>query len=228
MNNKEIKEKLFSLADEKYRKFTMLLCPNVNNIIGVRMPILKSIAKELSKENTKEYLKNASNKYYEEIIMQGLVIGLTKELTIDETLYYLKKFIPKIDNWAVCDTLCSSLKITKRNMQKMWDFLNSYINSKNEFEVRFSLVMMLNFYITDEYIDKVFMKINMVRNEGYYAKMSLAWLISLLYIKYRKETVEFLNNNNLDKFTYNKAIQKIIESNRISKEEKDKVREMKR
>ena len=115
-----------------------------------------------------------------------------------------------------------------RNMQKMWDFLNSYINSKNEFEVRFSLVMMLNFYITDEYIDKVFMKINMVRNEGYYAKMSLAWLISLLYIKYRKETVEFLNNNNLDKFTYNKAIQKIIESNRISKEEKDKVREMKR
>ncbi len=230
MNNKEIEERLFKLADEKYKEFSSSLCPGSDDMIGVRMPLLKDMAKDIAKQNVKRYLQNASDKYYEEIMLQGLTIGFAKQLNIEEIIEVLKKFIPKINSWGICDSLCSNLKITKKNMKKMWDFLTIYTNSKKEFELRFSLVMMLDYYLTDEYIDKVLEKIKKIKNEGYYVKMAAAWLIAEAYIKQKDKTKEFLKENkyNLDKFTYNKSLQKIIESNRIKEDEKNKIRKMKR
>lgn len=230
MNNKEIREKLFELADQKYKEFSSSLCPGSDNMIGVRMPLIKDIAKELAKENVKKYLQNASDKYYEEIMLQGLTIGFAKQLNIDEVLEHLKNFIPKINSWGICDSLCSNLKITKKNMKKMWDFLTIYTNSKKEFELRFSLVMMLDYYLTEEYIDKVLENIKKINHEGYYVKMAAAWLIAEAYIKQKYKTKEFLKENKykLDIFTYNKSLQKIIESNRIKEDEKQTIRKMKR
>lgn len=227
MDNKEIREKIEELADKKYKEFHSGLCPNTNNIIGVRVPVLRNLAKEISKEDFKKYLSEAKDDSYEEVMLQGMVIGLSK-MSLEEYQMYLKKFIPKIDNWAICDVTIAGLKFTKKYQEEMWEFIQKYIKSNKEFELRFAIVMMLDFYLTDKYIDKVLNIINKIKHEGYYVKMAVAWLISVAYIKYNEKTIELLQKNNLDDFTYNKALQKIIESYRVSNKDKEIIRNMKR
>ncbi len=223
----EIRKRIIELSDEKYKEFHSKLCPNISNIVGVRVPILRNYAKELSKGEFRKYLNNSQDKYYEETLLQGMIIGIAK-MDINERLQYLTNFIPKIDNWATCDITCTGLKFTNKNKEIVWEFLQKYINSQNEFELRFSIVMLLSFYITDEYIEKVLQILNQIQHEGYYVKMAIAWAVSIAYIKFPKKTMDFLNKNNLDDFTYNKSLQKIIESNRVTIEDKNIVRNMKR
>lgn len=222
----ELKETLFSLADEKYKEFHGSLCPGTNNIIGIRVPILRNLARSVAKEDWREYLQNAKDDYYEEVMLQGMIIGLAK-MEFDERIEYIKKFIPKIDNWAICDVTCTGFKFAKKNMEEVWKFLKPYLDSNKEFEIRFAVVMLLDFYITEEYIKDVLEILNNIHHEGYYVKMAVAWAISICYIKFPKETIKLLEKNNLDTFTYNKALQKITESYRVSKEEKEKIRKMK-
>ena len=223
----EIREKIFELADEKYKEFHSGLCPNTNNIVGVRVPVLRNYSKELVKGNFRNYLANAKDEYYEEVMLQGMVIGLAK-MELEERLEYITKFVPKIDNWAVCDVSCAGFKFAKKYQSEVWKFLKPYLESNKEFEIRFGVVMLLDFYITEEYIDKVLEIINKIQYEGYYVKMAVAWAISVCYIKFPKETFKLLQENSLDDFTYNKALQKIIESYRVSEEEKKTIRAMKR
>jgi len=227
MIKEEIRQKLFEMQDLKYQKFHGALCPNVDNIIGVQVPKLRNIAKELAKTNAKEYLELEDISYYEEKVIQGLIIGISK-LSIEDTKKYLKKFIPKIDSWAVCDVVCSSLKITNKYQEEMWEYINQYINSDKEFELRFALVMYLDYFLNEKYIDKVIKNISKIKSDKYYVQMAIAWLLSISYIKQKEKTLEYLKNNNLDDFTYNKALQKIIESYRVSKEDKDLIKSMKR
>ena len=223
----EIREKIFELADEKYKEFHSGLCPNTNNIVGVRVPVLRNYSKELVKGNFRNYLANAKDEYYEEVMLQGMVIGLAK-MELEERLEYITKFVPKIDNWAVCDVSCAGFKFAKKYQSEVWKFLKPYLESNKEFEIRFGVVMLLDFYITEEYIDKVLEILNKIQYEGYYVKMAVAWAISVCYIKFPKETFKLLQENSLDDFTYNKALQKIIESYRVAEEEKKTIRAMKR
>ena len=223
----EIRKKLFEKQDLKYKKFHSSLCPNVDKIIGVRVPELRKMAKEIASNDYKDFLDNAQDEYYEELLLQGLVIGYAK-IQIEETFEYLKKFVPKINSWAVCDTKCSNLKITKKYMKEMWNFLKQYINSDKEYEIRFALVMYLNYFLADEYIDEILQKIDKIENKEYYVQMAIAWLVSFAYIKQREKTEVFLQKNNLDEFTQNKSIQKICESYRVSNEEKEKLRKYKK
>lgn len=222
-----IRNQLFSLADEEYQKFHSSLCPGINNIIGIRVPILRNVAKEIVKEDWKTYLQNAKDDYYEEVMLQGMVIGLAK-MELLERLEYVKKFIPKINNWAVCDVSCAGFKFAKKYPSEVWKFLEPYLDSNKEFEIRFGIVMLLDFYITEEYIREVLAILNQIHHEGYYVKMAVAWAISICFIKFPKETFELLQDNQIDTFTYNKALQKIIESYRVTKEDKKKIRAMKR
>ena len=223
----KIREKLFAKQDLKYKEFHSSLCPNVDKIIGVRVPELRKMAKEIALQDYAQFLIDAQDEYYEELVLQGLVIGYAK-ISIEETFENLKKFIPKINSWAVCDTTCSNLKITKKYMQEMWEFLEQYINSDKEYEIRFALVMYLNYYLTDEYIDEILVKVDQITNKEYYVQMAIAWLISFAYIKQKEKTEKYLLKNNLDKFTQNKSIQKICESYRVSKEDKEKLRKYKK
>ena len=227
MLKEEIRQKLFEMQDLKYQKFHGALCPNVDNIIGVQVPKLRSIAKEIAKTSAKQYLELEDIYYYEEKVIQGLLIGITK-LSIEDTKKYLKKFIPQIDSWAVCDIVCSSLKITNKEQEEMWEFLEQYIKSEKEFEIRFALVMYLDYFLNEKYIDKVINNIKRINSDKYYVQMAIAWLLSISYIKQKEKTLEYLKNNNLDDFTYNKALQKIIESYRVPKEEKEFIKSMKR
>lgn len=227
MLKEEIRKKLYEMQDLKYKEFHTSLCPNVDNIIGVQVPKLRNLAKELAKTNSREYLELDNITFYEEKVIQGLLIGMSK-LSIEETKKYLEKFIPKIDSWAVCDVVCSSLKIARKEQKGMWNFLEKYINSDKEFEIRFALVMYLNYYLNEEYIDKVIKNISKIKTDKYYVQMAIAWLLSVSYIKQKEKTLEYLKNNKLSNFTHNKAIQKIIESYRVSKEEKEFIKTLKR
>lgn len=222
-----IREQLFAKQDLKYKEFHSSLCPNVDKIIGVRVPELRKMAKEIALQDYAQFLEQAKDEYYEELVLQGLVIGYAK-ISIKEIFKYLEKFIPKINSWAVCDTTCSNLKITKKHMREMWGFLEKYINSKNEYEIRFALVMYLNYFLTDEYIDEILQKIDKITSKEYYVQMAIAWLVSFAYIKQKEKTDKYLLQNNLDEFTQNKAIQKICESYRVSNEDKEKLRKYKK
>lgn len=225
----EIKEKLKELADIKYQEFNRKLCPGTNNILGVRIPILRNYAKQLLKEYPVDILlKNIEDEYYEEIMLQGMLIGLSKEKEKELIFKRIRQFVPKIDNWAVCDIFCGGLKITKRYPDEMWEFIQKYLDSNQEFEIRFAVVMILNYYISSDYLERDFQLFSNIQNQGYYVKMAVAWAISVCLIKYYEETVAYLKECPLDKFTYNKAIQKAIESYRISKEQKEFLRKMKK
>lgn len=223
----KVRKELFALQDLEYQKFHSSLCPNVSNIIGVRIPEIRLLVKKLLKEDYKFYLDNVTNNYYEETMIEGLLI-VTSKMSLEEKLNYLEKFIPKIDNWAVCDTVCSSFKINDGDLDIVWKFITKYKNSKNEFCLRFMIVMMMNYYLIDKYFDRIIVIIDKINVEYYYTNMAIAWLISFAYIKNKEKTLIYLNNNNLYDFTYQKSLQKIIESNRVSKEDKDFIRTLRK
>lgn len=225
--NNEIKKKLVELADLKYKEFHSKLCPGTHNILGVRVPILRNYAKELTRTDWRIYLKEIENEYYEEIMLQGMILGIAN-MECEERLDYIKKFVPKIDNWAVCDVVCAGLKFVKKNTETVWTFLQSYLNSNKEFELRFGIVMLLDYYITPDYIDKVLVCLEGIKNEGYYVKMAVALTLSVAYVKYPDKTMKYLKVSTLDNFAFNKAIQKIMESYRVSEEQKSVIKKMNR
>lgn len=227
--NLSVEKELFNMQDKKYQEFQKKLCPGIENIIGIRVPVLRNYAKQLLKDNDfKTLMKCISDNYYEEIMLQGMLIGEAKE-EFNIIIKYIENFIPKIDNWATCDTFCAGLKITKKNKEKMWNFLQRYLKSKKEFEVRFGIVMILDYFIDEKYLKKDFDIFNNIKVDKYYVQMAVAWAISICLVKYYDKTIKYLlKEADLDDFTYNKSIQKAIESYRITKEQKDFLRKIKK
>ena len=223
-----IKKQLKELSEEDYQKFSATLLPNIDNVLGVRLPILRKLSKEILKDkDCEKFLKTTNFKYMEEYMLKGMVIGLLKK-PIDEVLLYVKDFVPLMDNWSVCDSFCCGLKITNDNLDKVFDFLKPYFYSKNEYELRFVYVMLLNYYLRDEYIDRVLRIVDDFKDDRYYSRMAVAWLISICYIKYPHKTKKYLKNSKLDDWTYNKSIQKICESLKVDKTTKEKIKLMKK
>lgn len=224
---KKIREQLIALSEPDYQAFTSKLLPGTKNILGVRLPFLRKMAKQLAKEDWRGFLAEASDDFHEEIMLQGMVIGFAS-VSFEEIKRYIEKFVPKIDNWSVCDSFCSGLKITKQYPHEMWNLLQGYLSDTREFYVRFGVVMLLNYYISEEYVREALQIMDKISNEAYYVKMGVAWTISMYYVKLPEETMDYLKNNQLDDFTYNKALQKITESLKVDKETKALIRAMKR
>ena len=189
-----LRDTLYELADEKYKKFHSNLCPNIDNIIGVRIPKIREIAKNIAKDNAIDFLDTYKCEFYEEKMIYGLIIRYMKT-DLETRLKYLNKFVPMIDNWAICDCSCSTYKFTNKSLEKMWKYLEKYIQSQNEFEVRFACIMLMDYYLTDEYIGKVLEIYNNIKLDKYYVQMGVAWGISVAFVKYEEETREFLKNN---------------------------------
>lgn len=214
---------LFSINEKEYQIFQKKIIPN-KKIIGIRTNKLKNIAKEIYLGNYKEFITHIENRYYEENILYGLILTNIKD--ISELLIYLNKYIQIVDNWASCDLTISNLKIIKKEKDIFYNFISNNINNNKPYIKRFCYVLLLNYFIEKKYLNKIFKLCN-IENNDYYVNMSVAWLISICYIKYKKETLEYLKENKLNKFTYNKAIQKIIESKQVSDLEKTKLKSMK-
>lgn len=222
-----IKQRLYEMADPGYRKFAASLIPNVDNVLGVRLPDLRRLAKQLAKGDWRDYLVQAEDDYFEEVMLQGMVIGCVKA-DPEELLRHVERFIPKINNWSVCDSFCSGLKFTNAHRDLVWGFLQRYLSSDRDYELRFCVVMLLNYFTDEVYIDRVLDCLDHIKHEGYYVKMAVAWAVSICFAKVPERTTAYLRNNTLDDFTFNKALQKIAESHRTDGQTKQIVQGMKR
>ena len=226
----KIKQELIQMSDSKYKSFHSNLCPGINNILGIRVPVLREYAKKLIKKYSfEELINNIDDEYYEEIMLQGMLIGLNSKENFNVIKKYIEDYIPKIDNWAICDTFCAGLKIVNQNKENMWGFIKQYLDSDQEFYLRFAIVIILDYYIEEKYLEEIFRIFNNIQSEYYYVKMAIAWAISISLIKYYDKTINYLKNNSkIDKWTYNKSLQKAIESYRITKDQKELLKNMKK
>lgn len=225
--NTWIKTQLEQLKDMNLKAFSSKLLPGVKNILGVRLPDLRKIAMQLADCEWETYLSHAVDDTYEEIMLQGMVLGYAKgDLKMKQE--YLQTFISKINNWSVCDSACATIKLAKEQPEEMWEFLQEYLYSDKEYYVRFALVQMLNYYVNQDYLSRVLAAADSVHLDYYYVKMAQAWVVSICYRDFPEETLPYLKENHLDNFTHNKAIRKITESLKVSEEEKECIRALKR
>lgn len=227
-SRRRLREKIEALAEPEFQKFSASLIPGVNRLLGVRLPVLRNLAREEVRGNWRELLANpAVEPYAEEVMLDGMLVGLAR-MEPEERLEHVARFVPRIDNWAVCDTFCSGLKFSKKHPALVWGFILPYLKSPLVYDVRFAVVMMLAHFITEDYVERVLPLLDGVRHEDYYVGMAVAWAVSVCYVKFPALTLEYLRNSSLSDFTYNKALQKIIESLRVSREDKELMRSMKR
>lgn len=149
---KAIQDRLTALSEEKYRQFSSALIPGTSNMLGVRLPQIRALAKELVKEgNWREHLQPDHDLYFEELMLRGMLIGYRsmkdKNMELKEIISMMKAFIPQIHNWSVCDSFCTSMKIIRKNRDVFWEFLQPYLYSEKEFYVRTGYILLLNHFI---------------------------------------------------------------------------------
>ena len=221
-----LREQLLEMAEPRYREFTSPLMPGVENVIGIRLPRLREIAREIACGDWREYLATAEELYFEERMLQGMVIGYAK-CPPAEKLEHVARFVPKIDNWAVCDCFCWRLRVAER--EPMWRFIQPYFLSEAEYDLRFATVMALGNFIDDEHLEQLLKHFAGFRHEGYYARMGVAWAVSVCFVKFPERTLRWLREEcRLDDWTFNKSLQKIRESYRVTDADKAAVRSLKR
>ncbi|MDR1366777.1 MAG: DNA alkylation repair protein [Puniceicoccales bacterium] len=209
----KIKKQLLTLADLNYRKFSQKLNPDGKNILGIRLPDLRKIAKQIAKSDWENYLHTATDDSFEEILLQGLAIGYIR-IPIEEHLLLIGNFVSKIDNWGICDTFCGTIRIRPEDRAIVWDFLQPFFQDERPFFLRFAIVMLFKF-IDEEHIGIIFTIISKIRHCNRYVKLSIAWLIGECCVHFPGKTIKFLESKALDPLTQNIAIQKIAESFRI-------------
>ena len=302
----DLQNLLKTLAEPGYQKFTSALLPGTNNLLGVRLPVLRQIAGDIAKGDWSHYLSKPTDTYFEETMLQGMVIGLVTNQTrgvdrrkpqtytpksdtwgqtcssksdtrgqtrlshktdtwgqtyssfigldTNQTRAYLEAFIPRIDNWSVCDSFCTGLKSVRENREEAWPFIMSCMKSKKEFEFRFGAVMLLNHYLTHEWIDPVLEAFFTHTHKDYYGKMAIAWGLSQAFaFDPRKTLTQFEQRWAIGTAAIGKAAigtaaigtaaisttadpevfirqmtyQKILESNKVSPDHKSIIRAMK-
>ncbi len=217
----DIRELLDKNIDIKYREFVTPLVPNELNILGVRIPVLRQIAKTIAQRNDVEIFLQMTPTVIEEALLQGMIIGRFK---LPDILKWTRIFIPRITNWSICDVFCGNLKITRKHPKIIWDFIQPYVRLNEEFSSRFALIMMLKYFINEEYLSQIFTEIMNVRCKKYYTQMAVAWLLSMCYAKFPNETFEFLKTHKIDVDILAKTTRKIFDSYQISAIDKEKIR----
>lgn len=213
--------RLEEAADPTYRDFSKSLLPQTGGeILGVRIPVLRQIAKDLAKQDYTAFLQSAQGETLFELeMLRGLVIAYAP-CTAKERMELLRAFVPTISNWSVCDSVAATLKDARKYPTVYWEFLHACLFRAGEYEVRFGVVMLMDHFLTKEYIHQVLECLEQVRHPGYYVKMGVAWALSFCYIQFPAETRSLLDRRVLDPWVQNKAIQKCRESYRVTPEDK--------
>ncbi len=222
-----LQTELFELQDLKYKEFHQRLMPTVNpdKVIGIRTPVLRKFAKNFSKrEEAEQFLKNLPHKYYEEDNLHAFILEEIKDYKI--LIQELNKFLPFVDNWATCDMLRP--KILKNHKQVLLEDIKRWLNSKDTYTIRFGVNCLMNHYLEDDFKSEYLDWAKAIESEEYYINMVRAWYFATALAKQYDETIKILENKSLDKWTHNKTIQKAIESYRITKEQKEYLKKLKR
>lgn len=221
LTNEELRATLNRQADKKYAAFSGKLLPPGTLLIGVRLPALRCLAKQIASrpEEAIGWLAQASDESFEERMLQGLVIGALR-VDFSTRIRLIRSFLPKIDNWSICDSCCASLKCLRPDRKALWPFLMKCLDSPDPYTQRFAVVMLLDHYADKEYAPKALAAFDAIQTGHYYVKMAIAWAVSVYFIKAREITRCWLPACRLDDFTRTKALQKAIESYRVTNEDK--------
>lgn len=218
-------EKIIKLKDEKYKLFTQKLIPTVNpdQIIGVKTPVLREFAKNLSIDEQREHLNSLPHHYHEENLLHGFIIEREKDCI--RCLQLLDEFLPFVDNWAVCDSIRP--KVFEKNKDNLLVAIRRWIKSNSVYAVRFAIEMLMVYYLDDDFTDEFPQLVASIKSDEYYIKMMQAWYFATALAKKWDEVIPYITNNSLDTWTHNKAIQKSIESFRITAQNKLYLRSLK-
>lgn len=228
----DIEKLLFERQDVKYRDFHAHLVPTLDKakIIGVRMPVLRELARDLEKDekwvdsDKALFLDALPHKYYDENMLHAIIVS--REKNFDVTISYTEKFLPYIDNWAVCD--CFSPKAFEKHIDSLQSYIYKWLKSGYTYTVRFGIVNAMRFLLDEKFDVTVLDKVCGANNDEYYVKMAVAWFLSEALVKHYDETLSFMADADIDVWTYNKALQKARESFRLTPEQKECLRRMKR
>ncbi|MCR5785065.1 MAG: DNA alkylation repair protein [Eubacterium sp.] len=217
---------MFKLEDEAYKKFQSGLIPSIDSerVIGVRTPELRKLAKEISKSPLCErFLKELPHKYFEENQLHAFIISGMKDY--DECIGALSLFLPYVDNWATCDQM--SPKIFKKYRKNLLGKIKIWILSEEEYTVRFGIKMLMDHFL-DEDFDKEYLDLVAdIRSDKYYINMMIAWYFATALAKQYDDALPYIEKRRLEAWTHNKAIQKSVESYRISDEKKEYLKSLK-
>ena len=224
----KIQEMLFQNQDLKYKEFHAKLMPTINpkSIIGVRTPVIRTLAKDLFKNNSElvnNFFLELPHKYYEENNLHAFLIEQIKDFS--ECVLQTQKFLPFIDNWATCDSF--KPKTFKKNLPQLLELSKNWIKSRHTYTCRFGMGCFMNYFLDDQFSQAFFDLILSIKNNDYYIKMMKAWYFATALAKQYDSALKILQSNRLDQWTHNKTIQKAIESYRISEEKKEVLRELK-
>lgn len=232
LDGKTVKEHLLHLSEYGNKPFTKGLHPGVEHILGIRIPDLRKLAARIAKrEDWKDYLETAGTFYMEERMLQGMVLGYIRpDEKLECYLDRVSRFVRLINSWSVCDTFkfAGGKRFVEKYRQSLWEYLVGWMHAKEEYEIRFGVVMSMTYFIEPEYIDELLLEYDRISHEGYYVKMAVAWALSVCMVKFPEKTLHYLQHSHLDDFTYNKSIQKMIESYRITDAQKQVLRQMRR
>lgn len=222
----QIQEQLLALQDLSYKEFHTRLMPSVNpdKVIGVRTPALRKLSKELwgTKEAT-VFLKDLPHKYYEEDNLHGFLIEKINDY--EETIQALDEFLPYVDNWATCDMM--SPKIFKKHLQKLLEQIKLWIASNHAYTIRFGMKMLMSYYLDEHFSTEYLDMVVAVQSEEYYVKMMVAWYFATALAKQYKATLPYIEEKALEPWIHNKTIQKAVESNRMTNEQKEYLKTLK-
>lgn len=221
------REELFALRDVEYADFQAKLTPGIprESFIGVRVPEVRKLAKRLSKEpETTAFLKELPHKYYDENMLHGLLVSEIKDY--DLCISEVDNFLPYVDNWAVCDIM--SPKIFKKNKFALLNKIREWASSKKTYTCRFGIEMLMTYFLDDDFAPEYLDIPASVHSEEYYVRMMIAWFFATALAKQWDASIKYLETNRLDTWVHNKTIQKARESYRITPEQKEYLKTLKR
>lgn len=222
----EIEKRLFEMQDTEYRDFQSKLMPTVEKgrIIGVRTPSLRKLAKELAKQPVSDaFLNGLPHKYYEEDNLHAFLLEQIKDF--DRAVCEIDRFLPYVDNWATCDMM--SPKVLLRYPDRLIEKIDGWLSSGDTYTVRFGIKMLMSGFLDDRFLPEYADRVAAVRSDEYYVKMMAAWYFATALAKQYEAVLPYITEHRLDTWTHNKAIQKALESNRITPERKAYLRTLK-
>ncbi|MCQ2550671.1 MAG: DNA alkylation repair protein [Clostridia bacterium] len=227
IETKEYTSKLFELRDEEYAAFQAKLTPTIapELFIGVRVPLVRKLAKEIYKSGEYlDFLNDLPHKYYDENMLHGLIISEMKDW--DTCIEYLDKFLPYVDNWAVCDIM--SPKCFKKNKEKLMEKIKEWVKADHIYTCRFAIEMLMSHFLDEDFKPEYLKIPASVKTDEYYLKMMVAWFFATALTKQWDDTIGYVEEGKLEKWTHNKIIQKARESYRITAEQKEYLKTLKK